>query len=268
VIEAGRIYIPAAARLLMTGTLLLVLWFGSAAGLAGAYGLAIGGVTLITSILYLRFFRCILGRGRLATAALGTLFLEVDSALLVALSARLLDGTLAILLTSRLLLALMLIWHWGRNRVRAQRRLLSPTVRTFLDSESVREAERPARTGVILTKEPAHEPLSLSQNFRHNRVLHRETYLLFIEVQHQPRARLEDKLCIETLGAGFFLVTFRFGCMESPDFDVIAVLMGQTGYPMACERLSLKRAVRARRGPFSSHVRVPAATKLRLCRGR
>ena len=31
--------------------------------------------------------------------------------------------------------------------------------------------------------------------------------------------------------------------------------------------ISLKRAVRARRGPFPARVRVPAATKFRLCRG-
>src|SRR5258708_28765026 len=52
--EAGQIYIPAANWLLMVGTLLTVLLFRSSENLAAAYGIAVSGTMLITTILLYR----------------------------------------------------------------------------------------------------------------------------------------------------------------------------------------------------------------------
>ena len=52
--EAGQIYVPAANWLLMTGTLLTVLLFRSSESLASAYGIAVSGTMLITTILLYR----------------------------------------------------------------------------------------------------------------------------------------------------------------------------------------------------------------------
>ncbi len=49
--EAGQIYVPAANWLLMTGTLLTVVLFRSSDNLAAAYGIAVSGTMLITTIL-------------------------------------------------------------------------------------------------------------------------------------------------------------------------------------------------------------------------
>src|ERR1700736_3277530 len=52
--EAGQIYVPAANWLLMTGTLLTVILFRSSENLAAAYGIAVSGTMLITTILLYR----------------------------------------------------------------------------------------------------------------------------------------------------------------------------------------------------------------------
>ena len=52
--EAGQIYVPAANWLLMTGTLLTVVLFRSSDNLAAAYGIAVSGTMLITTILLYR----------------------------------------------------------------------------------------------------------------------------------------------------------------------------------------------------------------------
>jgi KUP system potassium uptake protein len=238
-LQSGRIYVAAANWLLLGGTLLLVLLFRSSDELASAYGLAIGGVTLITSVLFLRYFRQVLGRSRLATAGLGVLFLAVDGAFLAALLAKLLSGALVIFLISALLLGIMLTWRWGQERVRRQRRRLSPPVKAFVRGETAAAAARVPGNALFFSKEPVYLPASLMQNLRHNRVLHQENYLLYLEVQDQPRVRLEDKLAVEKLGAGFFRVLYRFGYMESPDFDTILALLEDSGYRVVRENLSV-----------------------------
>jgi KUP system potassium uptake protein len=262
-LQSGRIYVPAANWLLMGGTLLLVVIFRSSDELASAYGLAIGGVALITSVLFLQYFRRVRGRSFLATAALGTLFIGIDGAFFVALLAKLLSGALVIFVISALLLGLMLIWRWGQDRVRRQRRLLSPGVEAFLSSETMAAAKVVPGTALFFSKEPGHLPAGLMQNLRHNQVLHRESYLLYLEVQDRPRVRLEEKLAIDKLGAGFFLVACRFGYMETPRFDTILTLLEDSGYPLATENLSVfvshaRFRYRALKGPRSWRAKIYA----------
>jgi len=257
----GRIYVPAANWLLMAGTLALVLGLRSSGALAGAYGLAIGGVSVITSVLFLLYFRRVLGRPTLATAVLAVLFLGVDGAFLIALLSKLLSGALVILLVSCLLLGVMLTWHWGRRQVRRRRRLLSPAVSAFLGSEPMDRVQRVPGTALFFTKEPDHLPAGLTQNLRHNQVLHRENYLLYLEVEARPRVHLEEKLSIEKLGSGFFRATCRFGYMEPPSFATILSLLEQSGYPLATEHLHVfvSRArfrYRASRGPDAWRARL------------
>ena len=52
--EAGQIYVPTANWLLMAGTLLVVVLFKTSSNLAGAYGIAVSGTMLITTILLYR----------------------------------------------------------------------------------------------------------------------------------------------------------------------------------------------------------------------
>src|SRR5262249_46593968 len=57
--EAGQIYVPTANWLLMIGTLLIVVLFKSSEHLAGAYGIAVSGTMLVTTIL---LYRVAIGR--------------------------------------------------------------------------------------------------------------------------------------------------------------------------------------------------------------
>src|SRR5262249_44868522 len=57
--EAGQIYVPTANWLLMIGTLLIVVLFKTSENLAGAYGIAVSGTMLVTTIL---LYRVAIGR--------------------------------------------------------------------------------------------------------------------------------------------------------------------------------------------------------------
>ncbi len=52
--EAGQVYLPTANCLLMAGTLLVVVMFKTSDSLASAYGIAVSGTMLVTTILLYR----------------------------------------------------------------------------------------------------------------------------------------------------------------------------------------------------------------------
>ncbi|MBP0574984.1 KUP/HAK/KT family potassium transporter, partial [Mycobacterium tuberculosis] len=49
--QAGQIYLPRVNRLLLLGVLLLVLLFKTSSNLASAYGIAVTGTMVVTSVL-------------------------------------------------------------------------------------------------------------------------------------------------------------------------------------------------------------------------
>jgi KUP system potassium uptake protein len=256
--QEGQIYIGSINWLLMTGTLLLVLGFRSAEALANAYGLAIGGVTLITSLLFLAFQRRVKRRGWLTIFALGILFLGVDSAFLAALSIKLFSGAQIIVVISGCMLLIMLTWRWGQNRLREGHQRVAPLLKDFVASEAVESAARTPGSAIFLTRTARSVPLSLLHNFRHNQVLHHETYILQVEIGDAPRVRLEDKLGVERLGAGFFAAVLRLGYMERPRFDTILDLLSQSAFPPSAEHPSL----------FLSRARIGTANVRALMRWR
>ncbi|MBK1649936.1 potassium transporter Kup [Rhabdochromatium marinum] len=248
VTQPGQIYIASVNWLMMLGTLLLVLGFRSADGLANAYGLAIGAVTLITSLLFLAYQRKVKRRGWAAILALGLVFLGVDLAFLTALATKLLSGAQIVVLISGAILVLMLTWRWGQRRLRQCQELAAP-LSEFVASAPVQSAVRTHGSAIFLTRTAGHVPLSLLHNFRHNLVLHRETYVLQIEIEDAPRVRLEEKLELERLGSGFFVAVLHLGYMEHPRLEGILDLLSQSAYPPSYEHPSL----------FLSRVRIALA---------
>ena len=237
--QEGQIYISSVNWLVMSGTLALVLLFQSANGLANAYGLAIGGVTLITSILYLAYQRRVCGRGWFPLLLLGLLLLSVDIAFLGALLTKLFSGAQVVLVISGLLLLIMLTWRWGQARVQQRNRLVLPLLADFVNSSEVKDAERVPGSAIFLNRTPRHVPRSLLHNFRHNHALHREIYVLQVHMEDSPRVRLEHKMKVETLGSGFFAAVLRVGYMETPRHDSILNLLSQSAYPPSSEQPSL-----------------------------
>jgi len=90
--EAGQVYVPTANWLLMTGTLVIVLLFKTSDNLAGAYGIAVSGTMLATTIL---LYQVAVGRWNwkpvLAVPVIA-FFATIDSSFLAANSLKITDG--------------------------------------------------------------------------------------------------------------------------------------------------------------------------------
>jgi KUP system potassium uptake protein len=113
--HAGQIYIPVVNWGLYLGCIGLVFAFGSSSGLAAAYGLAVAGVMLITSVAMFAIARRIWHWGRLRTALVWAPLTLINAAFLLASSTKFLEGGFVPLSVGAAMFMTMATWRWGRK---------------------------------------------------------------------------------------------------------------------------------------------------------
>ena len=131
--EAGQIYVPTANWLLMAGTLLVVLLFKTSASLASAYGIAVSGTMLITTIL---LYRVAVGRWKwwpaVAVPIVAT-FGTIDSVFLVSNSIKIVQGGWFPITVGGAIVALMLCWRRGTSEVHRRLHEMSMPLADFIE---------------------------------------------------------------------------------------------------------------------------------------
>jgi KUP system potassium uptake protein len=218
--EAGQIYVPAANWLLMAGTLLIVVMFKTSDALGSAYGVAVSGTMLATTVL---LFYLVTRRWHwplLAAVPLIAVFGLVDSAFLAANSLKIAEGGWFPLTIGGVIA--LLIWCWRRGSIEVRRRLqeLSMPVGAFLDRIDGMLVGRPVGLGVWLTKvEHGISPMLL-HHVRHNAAMHSTVVLMTVVPDRRPRVPFRSRHTVRRLGHGFYHITVRLGFMQRPDIPL------------------------------------------------
>ena len=213
----GQIYIPAVNGILFAAVMLAVVGFGSSSRLASAYGVAVMGTMLATTVLtffVLRFgwryplWLCILATG---------CFLAIDGVFLASALQKLLDGGWFPIALAVVLFGIMTTWRHGRSALLATLREGSPPLRGFLASLLRHPPHRVAGTAVFLTSTPDVVPHALLHSLKHFQVLHERNVFLTVESVDVPFAEGGGRTTGEEVAPGCWLVTSRCGFMEQPD---------------------------------------------------
>ena len=130
--EQGQVYMPRVNWGLMVGVMALVIGFGSSGDLAAAYGIAVTGDMVITTLLASVVFREIWGWSKLKTALFIGLFLIIDLAFFGANILKIPDGGWVPLLIGSVIFVLMLTWKNGRymlyKRLKSEAMELTPFI--------------------------------------------------------------------------------------------------------------------------------------------
>jgi KUP system potassium uptake protein len=113
--HAGQIYVPIINWGLYLGCVALVLAFGSSSALAAAYGLAVAGVMLITSLAMFAIARRYWRWTRVVTALIWVPLTLINGAFLVASSTKFLEGGFVPLSVGIATFLTMATWRWGRK---------------------------------------------------------------------------------------------------------------------------------------------------------
>jgi KUP system potassium uptake protein len=229
--EVGQIYIPEINQLLGISCILLVLGFRSSTNLAAAYGIAVTGTMIITTLLFYRVARELWGWSRMKAAGLTGLFLVVDVAFFGANIVKLFEGGWFPLVVAFAVYTLMSTWKRGRRKLSSIMQQASLPLDLFLPDLERRPPARVPGTAVFLTSVLGVAPPVLLHHLKHNKVLHQRVILLSALTEEVPQVDDADRLQCKAHGQGFWEVAARYGFMETPDIPALLQRLGDADLP-------------------------------------
>jgi KUP system potassium uptake protein len=218
--EKGQIYIPRVNWLLLVAVLYIVFAFRSSSALASAYGVAVTGTMVITSVMaFLVMWKC--WQWKVASAALVIApFLAVDLIFLLANLLKIFEGGWLPLAVGASLMLVMLTWHRGTRILAAISRQNEVSLADFIAMIGKSSITHASGTAVFLTGNPAATPTALLHNLKHNKVLHQNNIVLHVIAEDTPRVAESDRISMDRLSEHFTAIAMRFGYMESPNVPV------------------------------------------------
>jgi KUP system potassium uptake protein len=214
--DYGQIYVPLMNIYLCIGVVLIVLIFRSSDSLAAAYGIAVTGVmvisTLLAAVVAVRRWKWPL---RLALPMFG-FFALIDLAFLASNSLKIVEGGWLPLLIAVGVFVVMETWRTGRRAHLEKVRSESMPLDLFLE-RAEKTPVRVAGTAVFLSARGDTVPGALLHNLKHNKVLHERIVLAHVVVENVPIVPQARRLEVTKLGKGFFNVFIHRGFFETPD---------------------------------------------------
>jgi KUP system potassium uptake protein len=227
--EEGQIYIPAVNWALLAGVVAIVVGFGSAAGLANAYGVAVTGTFVFTTILFLVIARHRWNAPLWALGLGGALFLGLDLLFFSSNLTKVAEGGWLPLGLGLVVFVVLTTWRRGREIVTANRIAEEGSLTEFVDE--LQELESPLvrvpGTGIYLNANPDTTPLAMRAAVEHHQALHRCALIVTVETTRTPHVPPAERLTVDDLGHrddGIAHITARFGFQDVP--DVPAALRG------------------------------------------
>jgi KUP system potassium uptake protein len=213
----GQIYIPQVNWLLLIAVLALVLGFQSSSALASAYGFAVTGTMTITTVLAAAVMRGV-WRWQLPTVGVVLVpIMTVDLALFGANALKIPSGGWFPLVIGLAVFTIMTTWRTGRRLVQTQLASEAVPLASFLATCEEAPEARVSGTAVFLTTHTKDVPVTLLQNLKHNKVLHRIVLFVRVVTENIPRVAGADRIKARELGSGFWQIEVRFGFAQTPN---------------------------------------------------
>ena len=215
--ETGQIYIPFINWALFAAIVLAVIFFRSSEALATAYGIAVCGNMLITTVLTFYVVRfgwkyplwvCIASTG---------IFFLIDFLFLASNMLKFVEGGWFPILLAGAIFTLMVTWKDGRFILNQKLREDAIELPSFLEAVFVSPPVRVEGTAVFLTAAPGTVPNALLHNLKHNKVLHEQNLFVTVRNHEVPWIGLSKRLEVESLGHHCWQVVVNYGFKNDLD---------------------------------------------------
>ena len=227
--EIGQIYIPGANWVLLLVIVAAVVGFGSSTKLASAYGVAVSGTMLATTLLTFFVIRFGWHYNLLLCIAATGFFLFVDAAFFTSSLLKIMDGGWFPLTLGAIVFTVMTTWHRGRELAMAQQKRTGLQIEPFLKSLAEHPPYRAPGTAMFMAGNADALSRALLQNLACNKVLHERVVLLTVLIRDIPWVPASERIRVEPLGHGFYRLTVYFGFMDRPDVSEALELCKQRG---------------------------------------
>jgi len=227
----GQIYLPGINWALLIAVIALVLGFRSSANLGAAYGIAVTGTMLITTLLAFIVVRRLWGWGWLKSGLLISVFLIIDIAFFAANAIKIEDGGWFPLVFGLGVFTLMSTWKRGRQLLRLRMEDQAIPLEPFIAGLASSTTPRVPGTAVFLSTAPHAVPHALLHNLKHNRVLHQRIVVVTVRVEGVPHIPESERIEVEALPSSFYRIIVRFGFKDEPDLPQALEQCAQYGVP-------------------------------------
>ena len=213
---AGQIYMPVVNWGLLFMVMILVLGFRESGRLASAYGIAVTGTMLITTMMLAVLVFLVWKWNRVLAAATIGVFLIVDGTFFASNITKIPDGGWFPLLIAAISFTVLTTWARGRQILRERLAESALPLTVFIKS-AAKSVHRVKGTSVFLSASADSVPAALLHNLKHNQVLHSRVLILNVKVEEIPHVPQEKRVEIHDAGQGFYRVVLHYGFMEEVD---------------------------------------------------
>jgi len=225
----GQIYIPFVNYALMIACLAVVMGFRESGALAGAYGIAVTGTMIITSVLYCLVLTYDRKWSLWKVIPLVGIFLAFDVAFFTGNFFKIADGGWFPIFVAAIIALAMTTWKKGRNELYHNLVGARFPLESFLSELPKRYMPRVPGTAVFMTLSPVGTPPTLLHNVKHNHILHEKVVLLSIITKDTPAVLAGERIKLTDLGQGFYRVEAFYGFMQKPNVPQLMKILAQYG---------------------------------------
>src|SRR5690606_16733388 len=207
---------PQITWMMLAGIIILALAFGSSSSLAAAYGIAVTGEMVVSTLLAFIVIWKLWKQPVWLAGLLCTPFIIIEGVFLSSNMLKLWSGGFVPLVRAMGLSPIM--WTWVRGT-----RLLAETVRRdeplakLFETLSHHPPHRVRGAAIFLTGDPDVAPAALMHNLKHNQVLHEQIIILTVNTINAPRAPESERVKVEDYMPDVKRVILTFGFMETPN---------------------------------------------------
>jgi len=214
----GQIYVPSTNVFMFFSTCAFVVIFQGSSALSGAYGAAVNGTMVITTLLGAIAARTAWKWPMWRVLVVFGLFGILDLAFVMGNATKIPSGGWIPLVLSGAMFAVFVTWRDGRALLRAELRRRAVPFEEL--PKLLQGVTRVPGTAVFLVSHRGFVPTALLRNLEHNRVCHEKIVILNLEIQRTPRQDIVSRSYPEEVLPGIHVVHARFGFMETPDVGV------------------------------------------------
>lgn len=212
--QKGQIFVPVVNVFLMTCCIILVVVFHKSDALASAYGIAVTGLMVLSTLMFMVVTRSVLRWPFLVVLGLGSCFLLIDLIFFSANVLKIKDGGWVPLVIATVFTAIMSTWLRGSILINRQHRIKSISFTSFKGLWGDRELMRVPGVGVFLTTSRIGVPPSLTTIYRNFKVLPEKVVLLSIQIEEVPYIGIHRNIRVYQMPGDFYHVTVRRGYLD------------------------------------------------------
>ncbi len=242
----GQIFVPAVNTTLFIGAIALTVAFGDSEKLAGAYGLAVSGTMLATTILLALVIRRHWNWRPLPVLIVTAPLCVMDVGFVAANLEKVVEGGWIPAVIAAILLLIAYVWRKGGQAVT---QAISAEAMTAGTHSLLSNGQAPVRvpgTAVFLTRATQGVPPLLVRHVHANGSLHETVVLMTVSILPVPRVPARERLTVgdtdgednalrpaaDPVNPGFWRVRVQYGFMQTPNLPVVLRELASLGLPV------------------------------------